>query len=564
MKKFLAIWVALFACSSLSAQIPQWTWANQIGGPGSEHNGSTGYDGGHTCVSDAQGNVYVGGNFESGTLIIGPDTLHTNGVTDFFIAKYDSAGVAQWARKAGGSSNDIVLGVGVDTSGNIYVCGEFQSSVLNFGTIALNNTANGNFTDLFIAKYDENGTLLWARSAGTSTNDAARSIAVTADGYAYITGLFGGSTITFGSYTLTNNYFLTKYDSNGNVVWAKGAGSNSANAYGNSIDGSGNIYVTGLFYATPLVLGSITLYNDTNTGTADIFVVKYDSAGNELWAKRAGGWRPDMAYSIFADAAGNAFVTGGSYSSSFPFGSGMFINATNSGNNTDIYVLQYDANGNEVMVLNSTGATGNDQCTSVCTDTSGNIYITGHFASNYIHFGSTQLANTTTGNQEAFIAKFSPAGTPLWAKRIGGIGNDIGKSVASNIHGDLYASGHFGSNSISGGNFTFVNFGFPESDMYLAKISAPNIFLPIEESHFSSGLSMYPNPTNNVFTIVPPFPDDAGAVAEVYSADGRLVMHCHATSGLIVVDLTEEENGVYFVRIVREGVCRTGRIVKLQ
>ena len=137
---------------------------------------------------------------------------------------------------------------------------------------------------------------LWAKGAGGTYNDYTHSIAVDANGNSYVTGYFDSPTITFGSTVLTNansaggtcDIFIVKYDESGNVLWAKGEGGTSTDyAYSITVDANGNSFITGYFDSPSIIFGSTTLTNADNTGnTGDIFIVKYNTSGNVLWAKR--------------------------------------------------------------------------------------------------------------------------------------------------------------------------------------------------------------------------------------------------------------------------------------
>ena len=163
----------------------------------------------------------------------------------------------QWAKNT--SSNNFAEGRGIstDANGNSYVTGVFASHTLTFNSTTLTK-AGGNF-DIFIAKYDATGNLLWAKGAPGNSDDYGQSITTDANGNAYITGQFGGTvypldSIIFDSITLfnvpnRNSLFIAKYDSMGKVLWAKSVGGYSV---GETIraDGSGNVYIAGHFGPT--------------------------------------------------------------------------------------------------------------------------------------------------------------------------------------------------------------------------------------------------------------------------------------------------------------------------
>jgi hypothetical protein len=292
-------------------------WAKSAGG--------TGVDFLYAIACDASGNVYLTGEFRSPVIIFGADTLRRVGAGDVFLAKYDASGNALWARSAGGTDFERADDVSLDASGNAYITGIFNSSVITFGSFTLTKVGIGN---VFVVKYDADGNVIWAKSAQGSEYDYGYSVAPDASGNVYVTGSFGSPVITFDSDTLktegSSNIFLVKYNSGGNVQWAKSAhGYGPDLAYSVALDVSGNPYVTGWFDSPEITFGSYTL---TNKGNRDGFVAKYDFNGTVLWAKSFGGTSYDEGVSVALDAPGNACVTGYFYSSPIAFGSDKLTN----------------------------------------------------------------------------------------------------------------------------------------------------------------------------------------------------------------------------------------------
>src|ERR1022692_4879088 len=186
---------------------------------------------------------------------------------------------------------------------------------------------------------------LWAEKAAGVADEQGNSIAVDSSGNSYVTGYFNSTTITFGSTTLTTaggyDIFIAKYNANGNVVWAKRAGgSGDEGGYGIAVDGSGNSYVTGYFNSSSITFDTITL---TGAGGNDMFIAKYDSSGNVMWAKSAGGSNNDIGNGIAVNSSGISYITGNFTSSSITFGSTTLTNASN--DTSDIFIAKYDANG---------------------------------------------------------------------------------------------------------------------------------------------------------------------------------------------------------------------------
>ncbi|HEV7351294.1 SBBP repeat-containing protein [Telluribacter sp.] len=298
-------------------------WAQKAGG--------TDYDEGQGIAVDGSGNVYVTGYFY-GSATFGSTTLTSSGIYDVFVIKYNSSGAVLWGQQAGGGNSDVGYGIAVDGNGNVYVTGYFQGSA-TFGSTTL-NAYGGN--DVFVAKYNSSGAVQWVQPAGGVSTEQGRSIAVDGNGNVYVTGSFQGGA-TFGFTTLnprgSNDVFVAKYNSSGEVQWAHQAGGTDYDeVQGIAVDGSGNVYVSGTFY------GSATFGNSTLTsiGGADVFVARYNSSGVVQWAQQAGGADGDVGRGIAVDGNGNVYVTGNFWNTA-AFGS---TTLTSSGSN-DVFVARY-------------------------------------------------------------------------------------------------------------------------------------------------------------------------------------------------------------------------------
>ncbi len=224
-------------------------------------------------------NIYVTGYFKSYYLNLGNLTLTNTGAnvnTHFFVAKYDSAGKEIWAKSTGGWPGDMGRGIVVEPYGNFYVTGSFYSPI-TFGTTTL--TANGT-QDIFIAKYDKLGNVVWAKNYGGTKEDAGSDINLDPDGNLYITGSFKSPTISFSSQLITNtntfsDAFVAKCDSLGNFIWAKSWGGNDEDYCSSVIPApNGALYLSGYFFSPSITLNTITL---ANHGFYDIYMAKLAS-----------------------------------------------------------------------------------------------------------------------------------------------------------------------------------------------------------------------------------------------------------------------------------------------
>jgi len=381
----------------------------------------------------------------------------------------------EWAKNASGIHEDKAYSIAVDASGNSYVTGYFASATLSLGSTTIINPNNGGgvYCDLFIAKYDPSGNVIWAKSAGGTRDDVSNSIAVDAAGNSYITGYFYSPTLAFGSISLTPNngiyaeMFIAKYDPSGNIIWAKSAGGMKED-FGNavSVDATGNAYVVGNFQSDSIIFGTTTLMNnDVLNSTSDGFVVKYDPSGNVIWSTLAGGLYDDTPKSISTDALGNSYVAG-------VFSNSITIGATTltSTGFDDLFVAKYDPAGNVIWAIH-TGGYYNDYANSIAFDTSGNSYVAGNFESPTIVFGAYTLTNSTQYSDDLFIAKYDPLGNPLWAKSAGAARDNFANSVAVDASGNSFVTGNFRDSSITIGAFTLHNHDQNEltSDMFIVK-----------------------------------------------------------------------------------------------
>lgn len=455
MKNVITILVAFLLCENGFVLAQDYLWAKSVGGPS--------VDGASSVSTDARGSVYMTGNFTSPILNFGSYSLTKAGITgnsdDIFISKYDAAGNLLWAKTVSGIGIDNGKSVSTDASGNVYITGFFRSPDIAFDSTTLTNSRFGT-DDIFIAKYDSAGNVLWAKAIGGTSEDRGQCVSTDPYGNVYITGYFTSPTITFGSTNLTNagsiDIFLTKYDSAGNVLWAKSVGGpNSDNSQGVSTDASGNVYITGSFHSRTITFDSTTLTN------AGIFIAKYDSSGNMLWAKSsAAGNNTDIGQSISTDTRGNVYITGYFASPTITFSS---TTLTNKGN-MDIFIAKYDRSGN-MLWAKSAGGPNYDYGNCISTDTSGNVYITGSFHSRAINFGPTTLTNA--GSNDIFIVKYDTNGNVLWAKSTGGTESEGGSSVSTNKCGNVIMSGSFGSANINISSTTLTNAGL--SDIFIVK-----------------------------------------------------------------------------------------------
>ena len=222
--------------------------------------------------------------------------------------------------------------------------------------------------------------------------------------------------------------------------WAKPLGGTSDDQ-GRSVttDASGNVYTVGIFKGTGDFNPGTGVANLTSNGGQDVFVQKMDVAGNFLWAKSFGGASDEYGHSIAVDAAGNVYTTG-SFGMTVDFDPGPGTTNFTSVNGYRIFIQKMDASGNFLWAK----ACGGIEALSIFADASGNIYTTGDFsfAADFDPGPGTSTL-TPVGGYDIFVQKMDASGNFLWAKVLGGSGNDFGQSVKADASGNVYTTGYF-------------------------------------------------------------------------------------------------------------------------
>ncbi len=263
-----------------------------------------------------------------------------------------------------------------------------------------------------------------------------------------------------------------------NCVFAKGIGGLNGDK-GNSItvDALGNVYTTGLFNGIvdfdPGV-GTFTL----NSSADNIFISKFNSAGNFVWAKSFASAGSGGGNGIALDASGNIYTTGYfNGTTDFDPGAGAFT--ITSAGSADIFISKLDAAGNFVWVK-SIGGVYNDHANAISLDAaSGYIYTTGTYSGN-VDFdpGPATFTLSANGQQGIFISKLDASGNFVWAKSVGGSPYDNGNSIALDATGNIYTTGYFGfSSDFDPGPSSFNLTSLGVGDVFILKLDAIGNFV---------------------------------------------------------------------------------------
>ena len=308
----------------------------------------------------------------------------------------------------------------------------------------------------------------WAEQGTGDNFDLGIGLATDQNGNVFASGVFFSSEIIFGADTLINDApgfgaaYLVKYDPDGNVLWAKSSEGDGTEAAGVTTDGLGNAIVFGAFgeYGTFMSLDGNVL---DCAGVGDGYIAKYDPSGALQWAAGFGGEENDGVAGVATDSSGNTYATGAFSSDSITFG--PFTLHRHLSSAADMFVVALDPDGN-VLWARSEGGEYWDAGRSIAIDLNSDVIVTGVFGGS-VDFGGTILASM--GGDDVCLLKFDASGVPIWAKKIGGTGDDNGKDVISDADGYIYLAGTLQSSICYIGTTLFLNPASPSTDVFIAK-----------------------------------------------------------------------------------------------
>ncbi len=395
-------------------------WGKRIGG--------TGTDWAIELKVGTDGSVYYTGVFED-VVDFNPNTgvAHldaTNSVLGAcaFVSKLDSAGNFGWAKIIEGGWQSYGTSITLDNVNNVYVAGIFDGSVSFNGTTYIPNYVSNSSSDIYLAKYNALGSLVWGKTIGGRNDEDEPHIKIDATYNLYVTASFqdtvdcnpNAGVFNVISQGAGRDMFITKLDSVGSFIWAKSVGGVASSVIPSSIDvdGLGNIYTAGYFDSEADFdpsSGGVFLMDDI--GVSDMFIHKLDASGNFVWAKQIGGYNADAINSIDADISGNIYITG------YIAGNALLNPNTTTWTAyhglEDIFILKLDGSGS-YQWSSVIGDTQFQHANSIYVSPSAGIYVTGGF---YTYGGPIDFdptpgvfgMQTTGGITEIFILKLCDA-----------------------------------------------------------------------------------------------------------------------------------------------------------
>ena len=479
----------------------------------STYLGGSGNESGSGIAVDANGNAYVTGV-----------TTSNNFPTEFggfqracagtfcgeaFVTKLNPTGSALiYSTYLGGRGHDFGISVAVDFAGNAYVTGSTESDDFPTTVGAYQRVQRG-FTNAFITKLNPTGSaLIYSTLFGGDNFNSGFGIAVDAAGNAYVTGQTSSNIFptTAGAFQMklagggltTGDAFVTKLDPAGStpIYSTYLGGSGSDEGRGIALDSEGNAYVTGSTQSNNFPTTGGAYQPALRSGaTGNAFVTKLNTTGSAaVYSTYLGGSRTefgfgsaDEAFGIAVDIAGNAYVTGETFSTDFPTTPGAFQPAKRDvvegvllgGATTDGFVTKLHPTGSALVYSTYLGGSESDHGRGIAVDASGNAYVTGWTRS--IDFPTTveavQPIRGDISAEDAFVTKLNQGGsTLLYSTYLGGGAGDIGIGIFVDAQGDAYVTGSTSSTDFPTTPGVFQPNSGGSQDAFVAKIT--NVVLP--------------------------------------------------------------------------------------
>ena len=248
--------------------------------------------------------LYVSGGFEN-RASFATATILSNGLSDAFLMKIDGAGNVYWIRNGGGSEHDIAASIAVGNDESVYIVGDFYDQALFEGTTL---QAMGS-SDMFLAKFSQDGIMEWAKTNGGTSVDVATSVGTDLNGNVFVSGYYQGTTFfqNFSASAISyNDVFVSKFDGDGNCQWLSSAGSwGLDNCLGMAVAWDGSTYLTG-FFEEEMFSQGVSFEGDGY----DIFILNYLPDGNIRYGRNAGAGSSDFGTAVCLGPDESLYVTG--------------------------------------------------------------------------------------------------------------------------------------------------------------------------------------------------------------------------------------------------------------
>ncbi len=359
------------------------------------------------------------------------------------VSQFSFGQVFNFAKRVGGTQFENAMGIAIDSSSNIIVCGYFSGTADFDPSASVQNLTSHGGNDIFLAKYDSVGNYKWAITIGGQGEEFTYSDpAVDEYGNIYLCGIFdnGADFNTGGVPYILNSHggadgFIAKYDSTGMFLWVRALGGNGSDIV-YKIDYKNYLIVfSGAFADSAYLDNGLTQTGLYGNGQTDVAVGKFIPDGNLLWVYSFGGKGAEYAQNITADVNGTTYVIG-------TFNDTLILNSSDTlfADGTTAFMISFSGAGNYNWSFALKGCIP----FGISMDSNNNILTSGMFTGN-VDFdpGTATVVLLSQGAYDAYFAKYSGSGAFIYAKRVGGSGMDVGYAIHEMKDGTVLLTGYF-------------------------------------------------------------------------------------------------------------------------
>jgi hypothetical protein len=489
-----------------------------------------------TSITTDENFVYTAGMF-SGTCYLADSVFVSKGSYDFYISKSDKEGNHIWAQHFGGSDYDRCIDI-IYHKGHLYATG-FFGQTLYFADTMLISTGS---QDMFLLDMDLNGSINWMRKIGGTGRDQGFALCTDNDDNLYVTGIFQDTVAIDDLEIVSHGDFdilTAKLDTDGEVLWintAGGPGEDLGMTIAN--DKYNNIYVSGRF-------NDVAEFADTTVialGYPNMFLVKYNSFGEQIWLQTSGGVAAAQGSSSVVDVNDHLFLSG-VFTGTAIFGNDTLVA---NGYSSDIFLGAYDLNGG-IIWLKSFGSNEVDYSNALAFD------------DDYLYFScrfgdEVHLPDTTISNLSAQILQFTKSGDIIDIIQVGTYRSN---HISLDHSSALYVTGQieYGAEQLFGDSL--VSPSYNSGDVYITKISY--FHTGIGELFIPETILIYPNPANHLVNII----FDQNAVVTLYNLSGQ-IMHrqiLQKESGSAMIDVFNFSPGMYIIAVQSERTFISSKLI---
>lgn len=362
-----------------------------------------------------------------------------------------------WGEAWGGASHETDIQVATDSNGNVFIAGSFESSDVDFNPgLGTDIHSTHQYSDVFLTKYNSDGSYGWTKTWGGISNDYGQGLYVDSTGNIYVAGYFA-DTVDFNPDPVVEDLhsaghfdsFLTKFDTNGNHLWARTWGGTKYDVASDVVaDSSGRVTVAGWFQGTPDFdpgpgVDTRTVHGDSYD--FDLFISRFDSNGNYYWVKTYGGTGYERGNALALDDFDNVYAIG-DFRGNADFDPGAGTDFRQAVGLEDGFIMKLDPSGATVW-LKTIGGQGYDHPEDVSIGADGSVYVTGWFEMTAdFDPGGGEFSLTPTAERDAFLLSIDATGAFRWATHWGGEEYDYGTrglGIATTENGAVIVGGSF-------------------------------------------------------------------------------------------------------------------------